>query len=130
MAITKAYSKWIEARYPTPESAHLACVQATLDMVACFPELTRVKGHVYTSEGYYRPHWWCLDPEGNIIDPTGHQFGPGGPVKYDEHEGEEPHGKCLDCGNLLYREQGDTSHLCRGCVNNQGVDHPPITLGF
>ncbi|QIG71244.1 hypothetical protein EVB32_137 [Rhizobium phage RHph_TM39] len=31
-----------------------------------------------------QPHFWCKDSEGNIIDPTREQFGPG-PYEYEEN---------------------------------------------
>jgi hypothetical protein len=92
---------------------HLACVEATLAMVAAFPELSRVRGHYHCPvDGQAHPHWWCVTAEGTIIDPTADQFashGQGDYEPYDESKGE-PLGKCLDCGGLVYR--GDPSPFC------------------
>lgn len=54
------------------------CQEATLEMWLQFPELERVRGevigdHCLRGAGAHR-HWWCLDRNGNIIDPTASQF--------------------------------------------------------
>ena len=109
------YRAWITERYTTPESAKLQCAEATKEMVAAFPELRRVRGHAMVGVDL-RPHWWCLTTDGKIIDPTAHQWDQP-PVFYDmiPEGAEEPHGKCLECGDLLYYSQGDNSHFCKDC---------------
>lgn len=40
-------------------------------MVEAFPELKRVRGHYHCPWlSKAQPHWWCVDPDGNIVDPT------------------------------------------------------------
>jgi len=108
---------WISEHYPTPESANLKCAEATLAMCAAFPELIRIRGSAMVGIDL-RPHWWCETPNGEVIDPTAHQW-PGGVVFYERLQSEEEcHGKCLDCGELLFRSLGDTSFHCAGCVPN------------
>jgi len=88
------------------------CAQRTLDMVAAFPELTRVRGHV----GKVSPdteHWWCVAPDGTIIDPTAAQFRIGSVyIPFRESE-EEPAGVCVNCGG--YRFNGLDSVCSAEC---------------
>jgi hypothetical protein len=108
------YFNWINNKYPTPEKARKQCLEATLDMVYDFPELRRLRGHILVEEPFDLPptkttHWWCVDPDGNIVDPTAHQY-PTRIIDYlplDESKGE-PTGKCPNCGDLCYEEQ----YLC------------------
>lgn len=64
----------------------------------------------------FRPHWWCITSEGEIIDPTAHQW-PAPPAFYDAlpNDAEEPCGKCTHCGDLLFRSRGADSYLCENC---------------
>jgi hypothetical protein len=101
------FGSWITERYPTPESAKLQCAEATTAMVAAFPTLRRVRGHAMIGIDF-RTHWWVLTPEGKIIDPTAHQW----------EDAEEPCGKCIYCGDLLYRSRGADSYLCENCKPN------------
>lgn len=103
-----AMLRWIKTHYPTMESAQGKCAEATLEMQKEFPHLTRHRGHVNG-----RPHWWLKDGD-EIIDPTAHQFE--GDLHYEEYTGSEPHGKCYDCGELLFRDHGDGSFRCFACT--------------
>ena len=102
------YREWINENYPTPLSARTACVEATIKMFEDFPELSRVRGQIAVREPHGLPptrttHWWLVDMDSNIIDPTGHQF-PTEILQYyrvDESRGE-PTGKCPNCGGLCY----------------------------
>jgi hypothetical protein len=89
------------------------CREVTKDMQLQFPELNRVKGHylcLVTNSMY--THWWMESKEGDIIDPTSEQFTFLGGV-YLKYEGEEPTGKCLNCGNLIYNYNFFCSDICR-----------------
>jgi hypothetical protein len=114
-ATTNKFNDWIKQNYPTKESAKLQCSEATNKMIQVFPEIERIRGYVYVGLNYV-PHWWCVDINGNIIDPTAHQwFSP--PLLYEpiSDDEEEPHGKCLNCGALLYRSRGAESYYCEDC---------------
>jgi len=105
---------WIAKNYPSAQSAALACDTATAKMVAAFPELRRVRGHAMVGVDF-RPHWWCETPDGEVVDPTAHQW-KRPPHIYEEWTGsEDPHGKCINCGELLFRSHGSGSWLCWGC---------------
>ena len=90
------------------------CAEVTQAMVAAFPELRRVRGHVHSAihttltnpQGY--PHWWCVTSAGVIVDPTASQFPC--PVMYEawDESLNEPTGKCPNCGDYTY----DGSSVC------------------
>lgn len=100
-----SYLEWITAYSEQKEGNLLGrCAEATKAMVAAFPELTRVPGHVY---GYWgkRAHWWCETADGQVVDPTASQF----PDAFLEYErwmpGDEVRvGKCMNCGSEIWRE--------------------------
>lgn len=103
------YSQWM---FDNPFGSG-QCAEATLAMVAAFPELRRVRGHVFLMGTAKQPaHWWCVDPDGRIVDPTAHQYP--NLVGYDEWiEGEEePVGRCANCGGYIYASSGYTDTVC------------------
>jgi hypothetical protein len=108
------YQEWIKNNYPTPESAKLQCKEGTDKMVQSFQELRQVRGYAYVGTSK-RPHWWCETPDGEIIDPTAIQYGAIKPFHYEEVGSEESHGKCIECGELLFRSKGDESYFCAEC---------------
>ena len=108
------YNIWITKHYPDSVSAYMNCHEAVLRMVARFPELVAVRGHVYVGINY-RTHWWCVAPDGEIVDPTAHQWA-NKVLKYDPWEGEEPLGKCLECGEYTYGSNGGQLYLCARCL--------------
>jgi len=115
---------WISEHYPTPESANLKCEEATTTMCVAFPELVRIRGSAMVGVDF-RPHWWCETPSGTVIDPTAHQW-PGGILFYERLQSEEePYGKCLNCGDLLFRSRGDGSFHCSYCMPNVNVQPRP-----
>lgn len=116
------YHQWIREKYPTPQSAKLQCDEATRAMIEEFPELLRVRGHVMVGVDR-RGHWWCVDSGGQVVDPTAHQWA--SPIVfYDAFEegDEEPHGKCLHCGDLLFRSHGADAYLCGTCNKNRTLE--------
>lgn len=112
--VKKNYFLWIKDNYPTPQSAKLKCFEASLKMKDIFPELTVVRGMILVEEPFDLPpfkttHWWCLDPNNFVVDPTAHQY-PTDIIEYtpvDESKGD-PTGKCPNCGDLCY----DNEYLC------------------
>ncbi len=112
------FGSWIAERYPTAESAKLQCAEATSLMVEAFPQLRRVRGHAMVGINF-RPHWWCVTPDGEVVDPTAHQWDVP-PLFYDAlcDDTEEPCGKCIYCGDLLFRSKGAGSYLCENCMPN------------
>jgi len=94
------YDEWI-ASYKYNSTVGM-CGKATEEMCRVFPELTRVPGHVYTMRGRLE-HWWCVAPDGSIVDPTYSQF-KGGVLQYElvRAEDEVRLGKCMNCGAEVY----------------------------
>lgn len=101
--------------YETWTAAYLArnnnfvrgkCQTAVKEMCAAFPELRPARGFVTCYWGEDQ-HWWCVTPNGDIVDPTATQFG--GTVMYEEldmsnprHRDRVPIGKCAYCGALTF----------------------------
>jgi hypothetical protein len=139
------HSEWIE-EYKANNRVREGCEHATELMCKAFPELKRVAGFVLMDvEGmnkemiesclpspnmslfdrrlvWERPpgpvqHWWCVDPDGLIVDPTFSQFLASPKLLYvaysEELHGPKPEGKCLDCGELIFgREDSVCSDIC------------------
>jgi hypothetical protein len=105
------YQEWIDAflaKLPQINGRPYvrgACMRATAEMAATFPELRRVAGFANGGE-----HFWCVAPDGTIVDPTVGQFfshlEPIDPsaIEYREFRpGDEVRvGKCMNCGADIY----------------------------
>lgn len=107
---------WIDKHYPDQQSAYGNCAEAVKAIVAAFPQLKKVRGQVICPHPWgERDHWWAVDPEGGIIDPTKRQF----PlvIKYipwDESKGEPPRRRtCPDCGESHHGPDEFCSDRCR-----------------
>lgn len=109
--MNQKYEKWINAFQKENPKTRGLCTTATLSMVKKFPELTRVRGHVEDAL-CLKPieHWWCVDSEDNIIDPTATQFSVILSYTKRNENLREPTGKCPNCGNYCYN-----NHFC--CCN-------------
>lgn len=95
-----AYIDWIKTVVePTGR-----CAEVTLEMQAAFPELTRVRGHYYCPFWGEREHWWLVDEEGQVVDPTAAQFPSRGVGHYEpwDESRPEPTGMCPECGEYCY----------------------------
>lgn len=58
--------------------------------------LTLVRGHYSCPVwGTEEPHWWCVKPDGTIVDPTSKQFPSNGFGEYVEFDGRVC---CSECG--------------------------------
>lgn len=84
------------------------CRELSLEMAEVFKDLTVTKGHVHCVWGK-RGHWWLVDNDGTIVDPTRGQFI--GPIEYEEYEeGDEVRlGTCMDCGDGIWGVPGSQS---------------------
>lgn len=73
------------------------CKEMCEALVADDPSLKMVRGHYYEPTwGREEPHWWCVNAEGVIIDPTKLQFPSGGIIDcYTEFDGTFD---CEECG--------------------------------
>ena len=103
----EVYHTWINAYVASQPNGFVRgkCDEATKLMVDAFPELRRVAGFAHVWWGRDQ-HWWCLAPDGTIVDPTASQF-PGGLADYEELDLEKdreriPTGVCMHCGEEVY----------------------------
>lgn len=100
--ITPAQTEYIQLHHSTYAQCYGQCQTAVTAMHKAFPELRIAKGHVYTSWGM-RAHWWLVNKDDEIIDPTARQF----PALFGYEEwkpGDELRvGKCVNCGEEIYR---------------------------
>lgn len=73
------------------------CKEMSEALVAENPELRLVRGHYFCPLwGTEEPHWWCVDKDGKIHDPTKLQFPSAGHGMYEEFNGMCT---CSNCGN-------------------------------
>lgn len=106
----QAYQAWIDLHAPHAPKNY--CVIVSRNMVLDFPEL-RVVGRVDEKTGF--SHMWCIDPMGNVVDPTSHQF----PYGYDYEPWFDlkdiPHRPCSMCGAPVHAIKGTVCSLeCAG----------------
>lgn len=93
------YRDWIEKNIL--DSADGLCLEWSGLMVQKFPELKLVEGDVCLLDGTKDGHFWCTDPDGNIIDPTACQYD-NQIIKYVFEKYPVPTGKCKICGEKTY----------------------------
>jgi hypothetical protein len=95
------------------------CKEMSEAAIAADPTLTLVRGHyfcpIWRSD---EPHWWCVQPDGAIVDPTREQFPSRGHGIYTPFDGVIP---CSECGKEMTEDEADVdgnyafcSHLCHG----------------
>jgi hypothetical protein len=122
------YAAWVEAQN-LPECPAGLCHSVAVQMREAFPELTLVRGHyvVWGDEKQY-PHWWLTTPDGEIVDPTAAQFG-GMPGEYVPHVGDEPTGRCLDCGLYVFHGRSFCDDTCARAWKTWIEEHAIATTG-
>jgi hypothetical protein len=111
------YDEWILKHWHG--RARGRCAEATIAMVVAFPELRRVRGHYDGAE-----HWWCVAPDGSVVDPTASQFWNNGLGEYIAWiEGsEEPVGKCINCGEYSWASKGGNRSVCSVRCDNEMME--------
>ena len=119
--MNKKYQDWIvKKNYNSMQNVIGKCDMATKQMIKEFPELQRVAGVVYSRDNpdnFNRKqpkeytHWWCVDPDRNIVDPTKEQFQLIGKLEYREMNTDEPISKCIGCGKYIQ----SNSRRCGEC---------------
>lgn len=116
MTLKPEYQAWIDAYVTDHPHLRGSCASAANAMILSFTELRRACGwvvekrhvHLYENEpgDFSTGHWWCVDPDGAIVDPTSLQFDNLTNcvyVEYNERKhGPMPVGKCPNCGWLIY----------------------------
>lgn len=110
------YEEWIKAYVARVKSQLLGrCAEAVQEMAAAFPALRVAKGHVDVPGWGRRGHWWLVDKDGQIVDPTAGQF----PAifGYEEYQdGQEIRvGTCMNCGEGTYAYSMAEAEAIAGC---------------
>jgi hypothetical protein len=119
---------WIE-RYVESQPHRFVrgkCKQAVDLMIADFPELRRAGGFVHwsiPSRDIEDQHWWCVSPDGSIVDPTAEQFASSlTKPRYEEVDPEAastkdriPIGHCMECGNPCFPTSHSHNHCSEEC---------------
>lgn len=103
------YRNWIARNYPEPIDALGKCKEATEAMAAAFPELVRTNGFIDIISDSDRMHWWLKDADGEIVDPTAHQFQCYNDTIIEYREIDDSHparnfkqARCMECGEYYY----------------------------
>lgn len=124
------YQAWIDAFVRSHNYfVRGLCGEATKQMMKAFPELRRACGFAFwvcPTRLVRDEHFWCVTPDGTIVDPTVSQFG-GAPVRYEELDLNKPEdvarlptGKCMWCGGDCYN--GRTSACSDECEEALNAD--------
>jgi len=109
-ALAAPYAAWItEHDDPAdPLRGRGKCQERSTAMARAFPELRVVAGYYYDAHWGPQQHWWCVAPDGTVVDPTAAQFPTAGRGGYEELAPEErPVGTCMDCGEDVFAQYTD-----------------------
>lgn len=107
----EAYRQWIANNVVKPYGM---CDEFTRLMVVAFPELQRVRGHYMCPVWGMRAHWWLIDDDGCLVDPTAEQFpslGTGTYIAWEESQAE-PTGVCPNCSGYCFNNDTCCSDKC------------------
>lgn len=75
------------------------CKELSEELVKDNPSFTLVRGHYYEPMwNREEPHWWCVDENGTIHDPSKLQFPSAGCGVYTEYSGFSD---CEECGKSI-----------------------------
>jgi hypothetical protein len=118
------YSEWIENYVSAQPNRFVRgmCMDATQKMAEAFPELRRECGFVtvlHPNGVHEEQHWWCVTPDGGIVDPTAVQF-----LQVFTYEAVDPAnpsrpiptGTCADCGENTFNGASFCSSVCEGAT--------------
>lgn len=111
----RCYAHWKTPPKPSTV-ARAQCLQFSERLQKKFPHLKLEKGWYVTTDGeddYPTEHWWTVDVDGTIVDPSKIQFHDqnGRYSPYDDHEFKAMIGRCPNCGNDIYEGEG-SGGLC------------------
>jgi len=63
------------------------CREMSEALIKDDPSLALVRGHYWDADWGPQEHWWCIKPNGEIVDPTKDQFPSKGNGLYEEFSG-------------------------------------------
>lgn len=88
-------TNYMKYRGKCKEFSELACAEN--------PNLTMVRGHYYCPIwNRNEQHWWCVDQDGTIHDPTKQQFPSNGLGEYVPFDG---HVTCDNCSKQILEDE-------------------------
>jgi hypothetical protein len=94
------------------------CREMSEELCRQDPTLTLVRGHYHCPAWGEQPHWWCVRPDGTVVDPTARQFPSKGAGEYVPFDGIV---SCAECGKEMKEEEADIdgnyafcSYRCHG----------------
>ena len=103
----KQYEDWIRENTLGLVSILGKCAELSHAMKKTFPELRLTNGEIkILADKNKRLHWWLVDKDGAIVDPTSDQFN-GGIEEYFEATPESDcrnytRARCPNCGDAFY----------------------------
>jgi len=121
VAMKPEYKVWIAQN--VKDNGYGQCDQITQEMQKAFPHLQRARGFYYCFLWGQRTHWWLVDTDDTIVDPTAAQFPSKGKGVYEEISDEEisdrvPVGVCANCGGPRYAKDDGTV-----CSEECGIEY-------
>lgn len=78
------------------------CKEMSEALAKANPALRVVRGHYFDPEWGAEPHWWCVDKDGKVHDPTALQFPSEGRGEYVEFDGWL---ECEECGKSIHENE-------------------------
>ena len=128
------YQAGLDAHSPAnkPGKGRGDCGKLSRAIKKVFPELRLVAGYYYCPYWGKQQHWWCVSPEGDIVDPTACQF-PSQDGDYEElAEENRPVGECMDCGEDVFRKDrlGNDNPYAPNFCNKNCSDATEAYLGI
>ena len=81
------------------------CEEMSKELCDNDPSLELVRGHYWCPiDGIEHPHWWCVNVEGEIVDPTKLQFRSMGEGIYVPFNGIV---ECAECGTKMLEDEAN-----------------------
>jgi hypothetical protein len=99
-----AQTDYMKYRGKCKEMAEEACLQD--------PSLAIVRGHYDCWMWGKQPHWWCVKPDGTVVDPSAKQFPSKGAGEYIEFDGMV---ECAECGKQMHEHEAKTESRYAFC---------------